>query len=91
MPTLVTDVEMGDQEARRRVAREVLAFSRRSPVRLARVRTAAVLPVKSFSRAKQRLGEAVGGSEREELAAAMVGDVLARAGRRAARSTRSSW
>jgi 2-phospho-L-lactate/phosphoenolpyruvate guanylyltransferase len=40
------------------------------------VRTAAVLPVKSFSLAKQRLGEAVGGSEREELAAAMVGDVL---------------
>jgi 2-phospho-L-lactate guanylyltransferase len=40
------------------------------------VRTAAVLPVKSFARAKQRLGEAVGGSEREQLAAAMVGDVL---------------
>jgi 2-phospho-L-lactate/phosphoenolpyruvate guanylyltransferase len=40
------------------------------------VRTAAVLPVKSFSRAKQRLGDAVGGSEREQLAAAMVGDVL---------------
>jgi 2-phospho-L-lactate/phosphoenolpyruvate guanylyltransferase len=40
------------------------------------VRTAAVLPVKSFSRAKQRLGEAVGGGEREELAAAMVSDVL---------------
>jgi LPPG:FO 2-phospho-L-lactate transferase len=27
VPTLVTDVEMGDHEARRRVAREVLAFS----------------------------------------------------------------
>ena len=40
------------------------------------MRTAAVLPVKSFSRAKQRLGDAVGGNEREELAAAMVGDVL---------------
>jgi len=40
------------------------------------VRTAAVLPVKSFSRAKQRLGEAIGGREREELAAAMVADVL---------------
>ena len=40
------------------------------------MRTAAVLPVKSFSRAKQRLREAVGGGEREELAAAMVGDVL---------------
>jgi 2-phospho-L-lactate/phosphoenolpyruvate guanylyltransferase len=33
--------------------------------------------VKSFARAKQRLGDAVGGGEREELAAAMVGDVLA--------------
>jgi 2-phospho-L-lactate/phosphoenolpyruvate guanylyltransferase len=41
------------------------------------VRTAAVLPVKSFARAKQRLGDAVGAGGREELAAAMVGDVLA--------------
>jgi 2-phospho-L-lactate guanylyltransferase len=41
------------------------------------VRTVAVLPVKSFSKAKQRLGEAVGSSDREELAAAMVRDVLA--------------
>ncbi len=40
------------------------------------MRTIAVLPVKSFTRAKQRLGEAVGGREREELAAAMVADVL---------------
>jgi 2-phospho-L-lactate/phosphoenolpyruvate guanylyltransferase len=40
------------------------------------MRTAAVLPVKSFGRAKQRLGEAVGAPERAELAAAMVGDVL---------------
>jgi 2-phospho-L-lactate/phosphoenolpyruvate guanylyltransferase len=38
------------------------------------VRTAAVLPVKSYARAKQRLGDAIG--ERRELAAAMVGDVL---------------
>jgi 2-phospho-L-lactate guanylyltransferase len=41
------------------------------------VRTAAVLPVKSFAKAKQRLGEAIGGPDREALAAAMVGDVLA--------------
>jgi 2-phospho-L-lactate/phosphoenolpyruvate guanylyltransferase len=41
------------------------------------VRTAAVLPVKSFARAKQRLGDAVGTGDREQLAAAMVGDVLA--------------
>jgi 2-phospho-L-lactate guanylyltransferase len=41
------------------------------------VRTVAVLPVKSFSRAKQRLGAAVGGRDREALAAAMVADVLA--------------
>jgi 2-phospho-L-lactate/phosphoenolpyruvate guanylyltransferase len=42
-----------------------------------RVRTVAVLPVKSFAKAKQRLGDAIGDSDREELAAAMVGDVLA--------------
>jgi 2-phospho-L-lactate guanylyltransferase len=41
------------------------------------VRTAAVLPVKSFAKAKQRLGDAIGDSDREDLAAAMVGDVLA--------------
>jgi 2-phospho-L-lactate guanylyltransferase len=38
------------------------------------MRTLAVLPVKSFGRAKQRLGTAV--QDRAELAAAMVGDVL---------------
>ena len=38
--------------------------------------TAVVLPVKSFARAKQRLGEAIGGGDRELLAAAMVADVL---------------
>jgi 2-phospho-L-lactate guanylyltransferase len=40
------------------------------------VRTVAVLPVKSFARAKQRLGDALGGAERERLAAAMVTDTL---------------
>src|SRR4051794_34429788 len=40
------------------------------------MRTAAVLPVKRFDSAKQRLGETVGGPERRELAAAMVEDVL---------------
>jgi 2-phospho-L-lactate guanylyltransferase len=40
------------------------------------MRTAAVLPVKSFGRAKQRLGDAVEQPDRSELAAAMVGDVL---------------
>lgn len=40
------------------------------------MRTAAILPVKTFSVAKRRLGEAIGASEREELAAAMVSDVL---------------
>ena len=44
------------------------------------MRTAAVLPVKSFGRAKQRLGEAVGQPDRAELAAGMVGDVLAALG-----------
>jgi 2-phospho-L-lactate/phosphoenolpyruvate guanylyltransferase len=40
------------------------------------MRTAAVLPVKSFSRAKQRLGASVAGRLRLELARAMVADVL---------------
>jgi 2-phospho-L-lactate guanylyltransferase len=40
------------------------------------MRTAAVLPVKSFARAKQRLGESVADPLRLELARAMVGDVL---------------
>src|ERR1700722_11217877 len=40
------------------------------------MRTAAVLPVKSFARAKQRLGESVADPLRLGLARAMVGDVL---------------
>jgi 2-phospho-L-lactate/phosphoenolpyruvate guanylyltransferase len=40
------------------------------------MRTAAVLPVKRFPLAKQRLGESVADSLRAELARAMVGDVL---------------
>jgi 2-phospho-L-lactate/phosphoenolpyruvate guanylyltransferase len=40
------------------------------------VRTLAVLPVKSFGLAKQRLGEAVGADQRRALARAMAGDVL---------------
>jgi 2-phospho-L-lactate guanylyltransferase len=45
------------------------------------VRTVAVLPVKSFGRAKQRLGAAVGADERRALADAMAGDVLEALGR----------
>src|SRR5687767_9766425 len=41
------------------------------------MRTAAVLPVKSFGRAKQRLDAAVAQPGRAELAAGMVGAVLA--------------
>ena len=40
------------------------------------MRTAAILPVKSFIRAKRRLGASVDGALRDELAQAMVGDVL---------------
>jgi 2-phospho-L-lactate guanylyltransferase len=40
------------------------------------MRTAAILPVKRFARAKQRLGASVADSLRLELAAAMVADVL---------------
>jgi 2-phospho-L-lactate guanylyltransferase len=41
------------------------------------MRVAAVLPVKSFGRAKQRLGTRLTEDERRTLAAAMVADVLA--------------
>jgi 2-phospho-L-lactate/phosphoenolpyruvate guanylyltransferase len=41
------------------------------------MRTAAILPVKRFAQAKQRLGASVADSLRLELARAMVGDVLA--------------
>ncbi len=40
------------------------------------MRTAAILPVKIFAKAKQRLGESVADSLRLALARAMVGDVL---------------
>ncbi len=40
------------------------------------MRTAAILPVKCFSAAKQRLGESVADPLRADLARAMVGDVL---------------
>ncbi|HEX8101827.1 MAG TPA: hypothetical protein VF533_04400, partial [Solirubrobacteraceae bacterium] len=41
------------------------------------MRTIAVLPVKTFARAKQRIATAVDGADRRALAEAMVGDVLA--------------
>jgi 2-phospho-L-lactate/phosphoenolpyruvate guanylyltransferase len=41
------------------------------------VRTAAILPVKTFRRAKQRLGASIEDALRAALAEAMVGDVLA--------------
>jgi 2-phospho-L-lactate guanylyltransferase len=44
------------------------------------VRTAAVLPIKSFPNAKQRLSGAVLPEDRRALATAMVGDVLATLG-----------
>src|SRR5450759_702344 len=40
------------------------------------MRTAAVLPVKSFARAKQRLGQSVADPLRVALAGAMVADVM---------------
>ena len=46
--------------------------------------TAAILPVKRFDQAKQRLGDAVGASTRAALAAAMFADVLAQIQRAAA-------
>jgi len=44
------------------------------------MRTAAILPVKHFAQAKQRLGASVSDPLRLELARAMVGDVLAALG-----------
>jgi 2-phospho-L-lactate guanylyltransferase len=44
------------------------------------MRTAAVLPVKRFSHAKQRLGASVADPLRRDLAQAMVGDVLSALG-----------
>lgn len=45
------------------------------------MRTVAVLPVKSFARAKQRIAGAAEGDDRRALAEAMVGDVLTALGR----------
>ena len=46
--------------------------------------TAAILPVKRFDQAKQRLGEALGAARARTLAAAMFADVLAQIERAAA-------
>jgi 2-phospho-L-lactate guanylyltransferase len=43
---------------------------------LGEVRAAAILPVKRFDAAKQRLGEVLGSGSRAALAAAMFADVL---------------
>ena len=48
------------------------------------MRTAAILPVKRFSLAKQRLGATLDDSLRADLARAMVGDVLVALSRTAA-------
>ena len=47
VPTLETDVELDDPDARRRVAREVLDVRRRASV-TRRMRTVAILPVKTL-------------------------------------------
>ena len=66
--------------ARARAAQTLALRARRSAYarqhRLPAMRTAAVLPVKRFARAKQRLGESVADPLRAELARAMVADVL---------------
>jgi 2-phospho-L-lactate/phosphoenolpyruvate guanylyltransferase len=51
------------------------------------VRTAAILPVKRFEAAKQRLGERLGAATRATLAAAMFADVLTELRRAAALDT----
>jgi 2-phospho-L-lactate guanylyltransferase len=51
------------------------------------VPTAAILPVKRFDAAKQRLGESLGAATRATLAAAMFADVLTQLGRATAIDT----
>jgi 2-phospho-L-lactate guanylyltransferase len=51
------------------------------------VRTAAILPVKRFDAAKQRLGDSLGAATRATLAAAMFADVLSQLGSAAAIDT----
>ncbi len=72
---LQTDTRMDDAPRARACRR---AGARRSPKRFASLtmRTAAVLPVKRFACAKQRLGASVADPLRVELAGAMVADVL---------------
>ena len=71
LPVLVTDTLMGDAAARRRVARGDPAVRR-----VTGVSTYAILPVKHFERAKQRLGRTLSDGSRWALAEAMVTDVL---------------
>ena len=93
LPHLVTDTLMDGTEGMRQLARKILEFGRslarlrqragrrfallsprpaRSPMS-----TIAILPVKSFGAAKQRLAAALGAGSRQALAQAMFSDVLA--------------
>ena len=80
---------MPDGQARARLATRRSSSPCHSADRFRSMPTAAILPVKSFVNAKQRLGGTFGDPERAALAAAMVEDVLDEL---AARSWgRSSW
>ena len=71
---------MESAEDRARLARELLDFAASLTAELyaaATARTIAILPVKSFGAAKQRLADVLGDGARKALAQAMFGDVLA--------------
>ena len=73
-----TDTMMSDAPGRARLAREALDFSQAAfGIEGSAMPTAAILPVKRFSQAKQRLQPALGAGSRTALAAAMFADVLA--------------
>ena len=91
VPTLVTDVEMGDQEARRRVARDVLAFSRGAR-RLGFARAHRRGPAGQVVLARQAAARRRGRRQRARGAGRRHGGRRAARARRACRrSTRSSW
>ena len=84
LPSLQADTRMDDAEGRARAwPRTVLDFAEG-----AAMRTCAVLPVKRFDDAKQRLGKTLSSGTRRALAEAMVTDVLDRAAPREAHRRR---
>ena len=87
LPALRLDTLMDTPADRRRVAASVLEFG---PLP-GPMRTLAILPVKTFGAAKQRLSPALPVPERRSLAEAMLARRARVAGARRRRWTRSRW